>query len=151
LSHLISSPHTSFSITTNGERFYNITSQIKNSLTILMEHSSSDASSGILHLFTGHTSCALTISESYDPSAAMDVVNFMKHIAPTDLPFITHTQEGIDDSPSHMKSVLLQQSIALIVDNNQLVLGRWQGIYLAEFRTGSKQRDILLKFQPDPQ
>jgi secondary thiamine-phosphate synthase enzyme len=149
--HITSSPYTTIALETAGERFYNLTPQIKNSLTALIESSSSNATSGILHLFTTHTSCALTISEAYDPSAAIDVVNFMKHIAPNSLPFIRHTDEGEDDSPSHMKSVLMQQSISLIVDDGQLILGRWQGIYLAEFRCGNKQRNVLLKFRPDPE
>ena len=66
---------------------------------------------GTLHLFLPHTSCALAISEAHDPDAIRDVGEFMKNLAPRNLPFITHTAEGPDDSPSHMNSILLQQSL----------------------------------------
>jgi secondary thiamine-phosphate synthase enzyme len=72
--------------------------------------------------------------------------NFMKHLAPRDLDFITHTAEGPDDSPSHMKSILLNQNLCLPVINGQIEMGTWQGLYLSEFRDGNKSRSILLKF-----
>ena len=125
-------------ILTEGEKFYNITEQIQESLEA--------GKSGILVLYMPHTSCALTISEAFDPSAATDMQNFLRHLAPNNLAFIQHSSEGPDDSPSHMKSILLQQTLCLIVENGKLVLGKWQGIYLAEFRTGHKRRKLLLKF-----
>ena len=75
--------------------------------------------------------------------------SFMKHLAPRNLNFITHTLEGPDDSPSHMKSILLQSSLAIPVDKGEIFLGRWQGLYLAEFRDQPKRREILLKFIAD--
>lgn len=134
------------SYTTRGENFYNITAEIRKELEKLCV---AGKDSGILHLFITHTSCALAISEAFDPLACQDVVAYMKHLAPRDLKFIKHCDEGEDDSPSHMKSVLLHQNISLIVENKQLVLGQWQGIYLAEFRDTPHQRKVLLKFQPD--
>lgn len=135
-------------ILTEGESFYNITDSVNN---IFHQHwrNSSSPTSGILYLFTPHTSCALTISEAFDPSAAHDMENFMKQVAPTDLPFIQHTSEGVDDSPSHMKSILLNTGLHLIVDQNELILGTWQGIYLCEFRNSHKKREVYLKFQSD--
>lgn len=105
--------------------------------------------SGILYLFCMHTSCALTINESYDDSAKKDLEKFLNYLAPEDLPFIEHTLEGADDSPAHMKAALLNQHLALAVEDGELVLGRWQGIFLAEFRKRAHQRRVLLKFQPD--
>lgn len=131
---------------TSGEKFYNLTMEIKETLEKLIV---GKKNSGILHLFIPHTSCALAISEAFDPAACKDVERFFDHIAPRDLKFITHTDEGEDDSPSHMKSVLLHQNISLIVDNGKLVLGQWQGIYLAEFRDSAHQRKILVKYCPD--
>lgn len=75
--------------------------------------------------------------------------NFLKHIASRDLPFIEHTLEGPDDSPSHMKSILLQQHLAIPVEEGELLLGTWQGIYLAEFRDAPHQRSIIVKFCAD--
>ncbi len=131
---------------THGENFYNITAEVKKGLSQIC---TKGEQSGILHLFTTHTSCALAISEAFDPLANKDVVEFFKYLAPRNLPFIQHRDEGEDDSPSHMKSVILNQNISLIVEKGELVLGQWQGIYLAEFRDQPHQRKILLKFQAD--
>lgn len=128
-------------IETNGEGFYSITKPIEQALGKIL-----NGTEGILFAFVMHTSCALTISEDYDPSARKDLENFMKHVAPRNLPFIAHTLEGPDDSPSHMKSILLQQHIALPVVGGKLTLGRWQGIYLTEFRDVQHRREIILKF-----
>ena len=141
--------YTTLNIPTNGERFYNITENVKNALENILNDNKGKSGSGILHLFTTHTSCALTISEAYDPAAAKDVERFFKHLAPRDLNFITHTDEGEDDSPSHMKSVRLNQNLSFIVDEKKLILGTWQGIYLAEFRDANKKREVLVKFVPD--
>ena len=96
-----------------------------------------------------HTSCGLTINESYDPSAASDMESFLKHLAPRDLSLITHTAEGEDDSPSHMKSMLINNSLQLIVEEGNPLIGTWQGIFLCEFRDRPHRRNILLKFQAD--
>lgn len=125
-------------IDTTGERFYNITQKIQRAT---QEHQS-----GVMHLFVMHTSCALTINEAFDNTARSDMENFLRHLAPENLSFIEHTAEGPDDSPSHMKSLLLHQSLCLLVEHGNLVLGTWQGIYLAEFRRAPQRRKVLLKF-----
>lgn len=145
----MSSAYTSIQIPTSGERFYSITEQVQNGLHDHIREVHPGAVSGVVHLFMPHTSCALTVSEAFDPSAARDMENFLKHLAPRNLPFIEHTAEGPDDSPSHMKSILLQQSLSLIVDQGKLILGTWGGIYLCEFRDSPKSRNVLLKYQPD--
>lgn len=134
-------------IETHGERCYDITKQVQATTGILCTQC--EVHSGILHLFIMHTSCALVISEAYDPTARQDLESFLKHLAPRDLPFIKHTLEGDDDSPSHMKSALLHQTLALPVEEGALLLGRWQGIYLAEFRDAPHSRQVIAKFQPD--
>lgn len=141
--------YTTIKIQTSGERFYNITKPIQDALEKILTNDFPQSKSGILHLFTTHTSCALTISEAHEPAAAKDVENFLIHLAPRSLSFITHTDEGSDDSPSHMKSILLNQSLNFIVEDKKIILGIWQGIYLAEFRDSTKNREILAKFVPD--
>jgi len=136
--------HQTIQVATQGEGFYSITDLVQEQM--LKE---SLKESGIMHLFLLHTSCALTISEDYDPSAKRDIETFLKHLAPRDLPFIEHTLEGPDDSPSHMKASLLHQHLAFIVEKGTLLLGTWQGIFLAEFRDSPHTRSILLKFCPD--
>lgn len=128
-------------VNTSGERFYNITDQVT-------QGAREDIAGldGILYIFTMHTSCALTINESFDPSAKTDMENFLKHLAPRNLQFITHDDEGPDDSPSHMKSILLNQNLCLPVQSGEIIMGQWQGIYLAEFRDDPKKREVILKF-----
>lgn len=131
-------------VQTKGEGLYSITPQLKEGLQKLLAKDLK--SSGVFYAFILHTSCALLISENYDPSAKEDLEAFFKYLVPRDLPFVEHTLEGPDDSPSHMKSALLHQHIALPVEEGQLVLGQWQGVFLAEFRDSSKKRSVLLKF-----
>lgn len=133
--------HFTLTIKTHGEKFYDITREV---LHWVDQNLSSR--SGVLHLFIIHTSCALTINEAYDPSAKRDMQRFLDHLAPRDLNFIEHTTEGEDDSPSHMKSMLLNQNLGIIIENGNLVIGQWQGIYLAEFRDAPNSRKVLLKF-----
>lgn len=132
-------------VKTTGEKFYDITKLVKEALSSQL----SSSESGVVHLFIKHTSCALTVNESYDPSAKEDLEKFLKHSAPRNLNFIQHTDEGEDDSPSHMKSMLLNQSMSFIVENREMLLGTWQGIYLCEFRDSPKTRSVLIKFQKD--
>lgn len=127
-------------IKTHGEMFYEITDQVKKAVKDL-----SEGKSGVCYLFNPHTSCGLTISEAYAPEAKTDLESFLKHLAPRNLSFITHDDEGEDDSPSHMKSILLETTLTLLVEKGELVLGQWQGIYLAEFRDDAKTRRLKLK------
>lgn len=127
-------PLTTLSIKTHGEGPYNITELIESQLTGHNE--------GLLYLFCPHTSCAFTISEAYDPDAIKDLSNYLKHLVPRDWPHYEHTIEGPDDSPSHIKSALLQPSLLLNFDKGKLSLGRWQGIFLCEFRDGPMNRNI---------
>ncbi|MBT3583696.1 MAG: YjbQ family protein [Halobacteriovoraceae bacterium] len=131
---------------TKGEAFYDITQEVRSALSNFVL---ADSLSGMLYLFITHTSCALTISEAYDPLAAKDLEKYLDHLAPRSLDFIEHTTEGPDDSPSHMKSLLLQPSLNFFIESGELILGQWQGIYLAEFRDAPKIRKILVKFVAD--
>jgi secondary thiamine-phosphate synthase enzyme len=126
-------------INTHGEGFYSLTTSIKNLVKKEWPNTS-----GVLTLFNTHTSCGLTINEAYAPEASKDLEAFLKHLAPRNLSFIKHKDEGPDDSPSHMKSLLVQTSLQLLVDQGNLILGQWQGIYLCEFRDDPKTRKILM-------
>lgn len=127
--------------------FYNITAKVENVLKKLLEKNREY--SGVLHLFCLHTSCALLINEAWDDSAKRDIERFLNYLAPENLSFIEHTLEGPDDSPAHMKSALLHQNISLIVEDGKLLLGKWQGVFLAEFRQSVNERKVLVKFQAD--
>lgn len=129
-------------VNTSGEGFYNITEEIRKSQKELNPHERD----GILVLQIQHTSAALCVNEAFDPSAKVDMENFLKHLAPRNLKFITHTAEGPDDSPSHMKSILMQSSLTLIVEDGEFDIGTWSGIYLCEFRDHNQSRKVKMKF-----
>lgn len=100
---------------------------------------------GMCFLYIQHTSASLVISESYDPSARDDMEQFMENIAPEREPWYRHTMEGADDSPSHIRSMLTSCSEMIPVENGQLALGTWQGIYLFEHRRRPHPRIILVR------
>ncbi|OUR99994.1 hypothetical protein A9Q84_02885 [Halobacteriovorax marinus] len=137
--------YSKINFSTNGEKFYNITQLVQE----VLQRLAPNKENGIIHLFITHTSCGITVNESYDPSAKEDLEHFLDAVAPRTLPFIKHVDEGADDSPSHMKTMLVNQNMAFIVENGEMVLGTWQGIYLCEFRDSPKTRTILVKFQKD--
>ena len=98
---------------------------------------------GTVNLFLMHTSAAITVLESYDPSVMKDLSNSLDRIAPEGN-FYLHTDEGPDDAPSHIKCALIGPSITIPVTDGKLNMGTWQGIILCEFRTAMKSRDILV-------
>jgi secondary thiamine-phosphate synthase enzyme len=104
-----------------------------------------DVQEGMCYLYMQHTSASLVISESYDPSAKMDLEVFMEKLAPENQPWHRHTLEGADDSPSHMRAMLTQTSLTIPVDNGRLSLGTWQGIYLFEHRSRGHRRKVLIR------
>jgi len=97
---------------------------------------------GILNLFIKHTSAGLTINENADPSVRVDFESIFNHIVPENEPYYTHTFEGSDDMPAHIKATLTGQSLNIPIAKNRLDLGIWQGIYLCEFRNNGGSRRI---------
>lgn len=136
---------TRLSLSTQGDGLTDITSLVKDLLQREFLNKGGPTS-GLLHLFLQHTSCALTINEAYDPLAAKDLESFLKHIAPENLNFIQHKDEGPDDSPSHMKALITGHSLSIPIVDGVMQLGRWQGIYLCEFRASPKKRAVLLSY-----
>ncbi len=98
---------------------------------------------GLLHLFVQHTSCALSINENADPSVRVDIDAIMDRIVPENQAFYTHTLEGVDDMPAHVKSTLTGVSISIPISKGRLNLGTWQGIYFCEFRNHGGARNIV--------
>jgi len=99
---------------------------------------------GLCTLFVRHTSASLVIQENYDPSARTDLERFLDRLVPDGASWMTHTLEGPDDMPSHIKSVLTQVSLSIPVLGSRLALGTWQGIYLWEHRDHPTPREILV-------
>lgn len=98
---------------------------------------------GLLHLFIKHTSAGLTINENADPSVRVDFEEIFNRLVPENLPFLTHTLEGPDDMPAHIKAALVGSSVTIPITQGQLHLGTWQGIYLCEFRQRGGSRHLL--------
>lgn len=126
-----------------GPGFIDFTTQVKETLKNWLK----EIPSGQLNLFCQHTSCALTINEAYDPAASRDMERFLDHLAPQNLSFIEHKDEGPDDSPSHMKALITGHSLTIPVIEKEMALGRWQGIYLCEFRDHPSPRKIVLSYR----
>lgn len=98
---------------------------------------------GICHLFIQHTSASLLIQENYDPSAKADLENWLNRLVPENDPIYTHTLEGADDMPAHIKAALTACSLAIPVRDGNLALGTWQGIFLWEHRRHRGERTVV--------
>lgn len=102
---------------------------------------------GLLTLFVQHTSCSLCIQENADPGVRRDLEEFFRRLVPpSDDPsmrWVTHTTEGPDDMPAHIKAALTAVSISIPVTGGRLALGTWQGIYLFEHRDSSHTRHVV--------
>ncbi len=98
---------------------------------------------GLLNLFVKHTSCGLTINENADPDVRADMEGIFNRMVPERQPFYTHTLEGDDDMPAHVKSTLSGVSLTIPITNHRLNLGTWQGIYLCEYRQYGGSRRIV--------
>ncbi len=103
-----------------------------------------DLTEGLCTLFIQHTSASLLIQESYDPSARRDLENWLNRLVPENDPLYTHTLEGADDMPAHIKSALTASSVSIPIMAGQLALGTWQGIYLWEHRHQPGSRRVIV-------
>jgi secondary thiamine-phosphate synthase enzyme len=127
-----------FSVSSNGKGTYEITGQIRNFVN------ETGIINGQVTVFVQHTSASLVIMENADPEARTDLHSFFDHLVPEDLPYLVHTYEGPDDSPSHLRMALTRTSEVIPIHNGNLVLGTWQGIFLFEHRRAPHTRRITL-------
>lgn len=121
----------------HGRGFHLITDHIRTELVDELPER------GILHLFLKHTSAGLTINENADPSVRDDFETIMNKLVPENDPDYTHTAEGPDDMPAHVKSTLCGNELSIPVSGGKMNLGTWQGIYLCEFRNHPGNRKLL--------
>jgi len=98
---------------------------------------------GLLHLFIQHTSASLTLNENADPDVRVDMESGFNALAPEHARYYTHTLEGPDDMPAHIKASLLGNSLTIPIGDGRLLLGTWQGIYLCEHRTRGGSRRLV--------
>jgi secondary thiamine-phosphate synthase enzyme len=123
-------------VQTSGQGLYEITTEI---LPIVQ---SSTVSEGLCTVFVMHTSASLTIQENADPSARRDLEDWICRLVVEQDPHFTHTAEGPDDMPSHIKAALTDVSLSIPIHRGRLTLGTWQGIYLWEHRTQPHSRRV---------
>jgi len=125
-------------IATEGRGTYDFTRKVQAAV------SQSGINIGMCHIFVRHTSASLMLCENADPAVRNDLEAFMQKTAPDGDPMFTHTAEGPDDMPAHVRSVLTQSDLNLPIVNGRCALGTWQGIYLWEHRFASHRRKVLL-------
>jgi secondary thiamine-phosphate synthase enzyme len=125
-------------VNTRGKGTYELTREVRGFV------SASGIREGQLTVFVRHTSASLVIMENADPEARTDLHAFFDHLVPETLPFLVHTYEGPDDSPSHLRMALTRTSEVIPVQNGQPVLGTWQGLFLFEHRRAPHTRKVTL-------
>ena len=125
-------------IKTSGQKMYEITGNINSWLE------KEEIINGQLTIFIKHTSASLSIQENASNDVLEDILDFFKKLVPEESSFYRHNIEGKDDMPAHIKSMLTQTSLTIPVNNNQLDLGTWQGIFLFEHRHGTMKRKLKL-------
>ncbi|MBK9119506.1 MAG: YjbQ family protein [Phycisphaerales bacterium] len=125
-------------IRTRGQGLHEVTTEVAAAVR------ASGVRAGLSTVFVPHTSASLLIQENADPSARRDLERWLAHLVPEEPSRFTHTMEGPDDMPAHIKAALTATTLGIPVEDGHLALGTWQGIYLWEHRhTGSTRRLLV--------
>lgn len=103
---------------------------------------------GLCTVFIAHTSASLVIQENADPQVARDLEAWLCRLVPENDSLYTHTAEGPDDMPAHIKAALTATSLAIPIQGGRLALGTWQGIFVFEHRRGRQRREVLVHVSP---
>jgi secondary thiamine-phosphate synthase enzyme len=130
-------------ISTGGRGTYDLSRDVQDFV------SSSAVTTGMCHLFIRHTSASLMLCENADPAVMRDLEAFMQREVPDGDPLFTHTAEGPDDMPAHVRSILTQTDLNIPITAGQCALGTWQGIYLWEHRHAPHTRRVVLTINGD--
>lgn len=125
-------------IETRGRGTYEVTAEVQDIVA------RSGVKTGLCHVFVHHTSASLILCENADPTVRDDLETFMAHLAPDGDPMFSHNDEGPDDMPAHIRSVITQTGLNIPVDQGRCLLGTWQGIYLWEHRTRGHRRHLTI-------
>lgn len=130
-------------VKTNGIGLYDVTHPVERFVMDAgLEH-------GMLTVFCQHTSCSLIVQENADPDVQVDLKGFFARLAPEGMDWLTHTTEGPDDMPAHIRTALTQSSLSIPVSGGRMTLGTWQGIYLFEHRRAPHRRNLVLHIVGD--
>lgn len=125
-------------IRTPGPGLHEFTARVEEVVT------ASGVTEGLCTVFIRHTSASLMIQENADPSARRDLERWLDRLVPEDDALYSHTAEGPDDMPGHIKAALTATSLSIPVINGGLALGTWQGIYVWEHRRGGQSRSVVV-------
>jgi secondary thiamine-phosphate synthase enzyme len=125
---------------TNGQKLYEFTDSTLNWIK------KNNFKNGMINLSVQHTSASLIVQENADPDVQADLISYFDKLAPMNNELYSHTVEGKDDMPAHIKSSLTNNQIALSLKNTELLLGTWQGIFLFEHRIEAQKRTIIHHF-----
>lgn len=125
-------------IRTPGQGLHEFTDQVEEVVA------RADVREGLCTVFICHTSASLTIQENADPSARRDLESWLNRLVPEGDRLYTHTAEGADDMPSHIKAILTATSLSIPISAGRMVLGTWQGIYLWEHRRSPHRRRVVV-------
>jgi secondary thiamine-phosphate synthase enzyme len=129
---------TTLTVRTRGRGMHELTDEVAR------EVARSGFAAGVATVFCQHTSCSLVIMENADPSARRDLEAWLDRLVPEDDPRFTHTLEGVDDMPSHIKMALTRTSESVPFADGRLLLGTWQGIFLWEHRHAPHSRHVVV-------
>ncbi len=129
---------TQIEVRTGGKGLYEITDRVQ---AVVDE---AGVEEGLCSVMIRHTSASLTIQENADPSARRDLEGWLERLVPEDDPHFTHTAEGPDDMPSHIKAALTSASLSIPIAGGRLALGTWQGIYVWEHRARGSARRLAI-------
>jgi secondary thiamine-phosphate synthase enzyme len=132
-----------FSIDTRGRGSYEITREVQRLVT------ETGIRTGLCHVFVHHTSASLMLCENADPTVRQDLERFMLRLVPDGDPMFRHDDEGADDMPAHVRSILTNMDLTLPVSAGRAALGTWQGVYLWEHRTHAHRRRVTVTVQGD--
>ena len=132
-----------FEKSVDGQGLYDITAQVSSAVA------SSGVQEGLATVFIQHTSASLLIQENADPAVQADLQNWLSRLVLENDPLYSHTQEGPDDMPAHIKSALTAVQVAVPVMQGALALGVWQGVYLWEHRHSARTRSIIVNVMGD--
>ena len=130
-------------VQTNGQKLYEFTNDT------IKWIKKNNFKNGLLNISIQHTSASLIVQENADSDVQKDLVNFFDKLVPMNNKLYTHTTEGKDDMPAHIKSALTNNNISLSVKDGNLLLGTWQGLYLFEHRIENQKRFIIHHFIGD--
>jgi secondary thiamine-phosphate synthase enzyme len=130
-------------VPTAGRGSYDISDHIQQAVR------DSGVRTGMCHVFIRHTSASLMLCENADPAVRRDLETFMARQVPDGDPMFSHTAEGPDDMPAHVRSILTQSDVNLPIADGRCALGTWQGVYVWEHRHAGHERNVILTISGD--